>query len=114
MPQEQVHKSAFAMNIRWTLTGWILNGENLCGFAWISNTSLVLGSDLELHLRPFVHIRHLELSLFVWSLAALQPASSQLLFLLNNVPAKQKVTDLLNRSSIAFGVTNSIKANQGL
>ncbi len=68
------------------LTGWILNSEDLGGFAGISNSSLVLRSNLELHLRPFIHICHLELSLSVWCLAALQPASSQLLFLLNHVP----------------------------
>lgn len=71
-----------------SLTGGIFDGEDLSGFTWVSDSGLILSSDLELYLRPFVHVYHLELGLFVWSLAALQPASSHLLFLLNHVPVK--------------------------
>ena len=94
--QELIASSMFARKMWRSLTGWILDGKDLSGFAWISDSSFVLGPDLELHLWPFVHIRHLKLSLFVWSLAALQPASSQLLLLLNHVPGKPNVMIVLN------------------
>lgn len=72
-----------------SLTGRILDGEDLSGFTRVSDPGLILSSDLELNLGAFVYVRHLELSLFVRSLATLQPACSQLLFLLNHIPVEQ-------------------------
>lgn len=100
-----------AVHILCILTGWILNDDNLSGFTWITNPGFVLCSDLELNLRPFVNVCHLELSLFVWSLAALEPASSQFLFLLNHVPEKSKVI-LLSSLAIPFGTTINFTINR--
>lgn len=100
-----------AIHILCILTRWILNGDNLSGFTWITNPSLILCSDLELNLRPFVNICHLELSLFVWSLARLEPASSQFLFLLYHISEKSKVI-LLSRLAIPFGTMSNFTINR--
>ena len=72
-----------------TLTGGVFDGEDLRGLTGITDSSLVLSSDLELDLGSLVHICYLELRLLVRSLTAFQPAAAKLLLLLNHIPGKK-------------------------
>ena len=57
----------------------------------MSNTSLILSTDLELNLGSFIHVSYLVLAFSAWGLAGLNPAGCKLLFLLNDIPIKYMI-----------------------
>lgn len=80
-------------NPRWgggCLTCGVFNGEDLCGLAGVTDAGLVLSADLELDLGPLDDVRHSVLAVGSGRLAALDPARSQLLLLLQGIPAGQE------------------------
>lgn len=70
------------------LACWVLDGQDLGWFAWMSDSGLVFGTDLELNLGSLNHVCHSVLAVRPGSLSALHPAGSELLLLLDRIPAR--------------------------
>lgn len=68
------------------LTSWIFNSEDLGGFTWVSDTSLILSADLELNLCSFNDICDSVLTVWTRGLCAFHPAGSKLFLLFNAIP----------------------------
>lgn len=72
------------------LTCWVFNGEDLSGFAGMTNAGLVLGTDLELNLGPLDNICHSVFTVRAGGLPTFHPASTKFFLLLNGIPKAQK------------------------
>lgn len=83
-----LYSLTFMMTFGTGLTSWIFDGNDLGGFAGVSDAGLVLGTDLELNLCPFNDVGHSVLTVRTRGLCTLHPASSKFLLLFNAIPAE--------------------------